>query len=54
MVKKCLLTIVLVNEANEKPLEEIEDEIRNEADIFLRLIPWAKEIEKITVLEDFS
>ena len=54
MVKKCLLTIILVDEANEKPSEEIEEEICNEADIFLRLIPWAKEIEKVTVLESLS
>jgi len=54
MVKKCLLTIVLVDEANEKTPSEIEEEIRNEADIFLRLIPWAKEIEKVIVLEGFS
>ena len=54
MVRKCLLTIILVDEANEESSEKIEEEIWNEADIFLRLIPWAKEIEKVTVTEDLS
>ena len=52
MVKKCLLTILLVNEADQKPSEEIEEDIMDEAENFLRFIPWAKEIEKITVLEN--
>jgi len=51
MVKKCLLTILLVDEANEKSIREIEEDIMSEAENFLRLIPWAKEIEKVTVLE---
>ena len=52
MVKKCLLTILLVDEANEKTCKEIEEDIRREAETFLRLIPWAREIEKIIVSED--
>jgi hypothetical protein len=51
MVKKCILTILLVDEADEKTRREIEEDIMREADIFLRLIPWAKEIEKVTVYE---
>jgi len=51
MVKKCLLTVLLVDEANEKTSEEIEEDIMRGAEAFLRLIPWAKEIEKVTVLE---
>lgn len=54
MVRKCLLMIILVDEANEESPEKIEEEIWNEADVFLRLIPWAKEIEKVTILEALS
>jgi len=51
MVRKCLLTILLVDEADEKPCEEIEKEIWSEAETFLRLIPWARELEKVVVSE---
>jgi len=51
MVKKCLLTILLVDEANEKTCEEIEEDITRRAESFLRFIPWARELEKVTVLE---
>jgi len=53
MVRKCLLMIILVDEANEESPEKIEEEIWNEADVFLRLIPWAKEIEKVTIFRSF-
>jgi len=52
MVKRCILTILLVEEANEKTCEEIKEDVMRETENFLRLIPWAKRIEKIEVLED--
>jgi len=52
LVKKCILKILLVDEADEKTCEEIKEEIMMEAEAFLRLIPWAKRIEKIEILEN--
>jgi len=52
MTKKCTLVILLVDEADEKTCEEIEGDIRDEQEDFLRIIPWAKEIEKLTVSEE--
>jgi len=52
MTRKCLLSILLVDEADEKTCEEIKEDIMREAETFLRLIPWAKRIEKIEVLEN--
>jgi len=52
MTKKCTLVIVLVDEADEKTCEEIEEDIRDELEESLRIIPWAKEIEKLTVSEE--
>jgi len=51
MAKKCILKILLVDEADEKTCKEIEKDIVSESEIFLRLIPWAKEIGKIVVSE---
>ena len=51
MSKICFLKILLVDEAEGKTCEEIKEDIMKEAEIFLRLIPWAKKIEEIKVSE---
>ena len=52
MVKRCILKILLVDEADEKTCEEIKEDIIREKKTFLRLIPWASRIEKIEILEN--
>jgi len=52
MTKKCTLVILLVDEADEKTCEEIAEDISKELEESLRIIPWAKEVKKITVSEE--
>lgn len=49
MSKKVLITISLVEESSDYSNEEIEQEIYSELFKELNKIPWAKEIEKVTV-----
>lgn len=46
MKKKAVIEVDLVPESAHMPNTQIEKEIRKEA-----AIPWAKEIEKVTVIE---
>jgi len=46
MKKKAVIEVNLVPESAAVPNSQIEKEIRNEASI-----PWGKEIEKVTVIE---
>jgi len=46
MKKKAVIEVELVSESVEVPNVQIEKEIRDDASI-----PWAKEIEKVTVIE---
>ena len=54
MVTKALdnLVISLVDEANGKTCEDIAKDIREELRTSLRVIPWAREIKKLTVTEE--
>lgn len=51
MVKKVIIEISLVEESAEKANEEIEKEIFNELSGGIHVIPWCKEVEKVTVTE---
>jgi len=46
MKKKAVIEVELVPESVEAPNAKIEKEIRDDASI-----PWAKEIEKVTIIE---
>jgi hypothetical protein len=52
MSKKAIIIIRLVEESNEKPNQEIEKEILQQLSENHVAIPWAGNIEKITVLND--
>jgi len=52
MTKKCTLVILLIDEADEKTCEELAEDIKKELEESLRIIPWAKEVEKVTVSEE--
>ena len=49
LTKKCTIVLCLVEEAEEKPNDELKEEISLELQMILGRIPWAKEIEKITI-----
>jgi hypothetical protein len=51
MVKKAIIEITLVEESAEKTNEEIGNEISKELSENLHVIPWAAEIEKMTIKE---
>lgn len=49
MAKTCTIVICLVEEAEEKPNDELKKEISQELESILSRIPWAKEVEKVIV-----
>ena len=49
--KKAFITILLVEEAEEKSNREIEKEIFESLSEGLSRIPWLAEVEKVTVRE---
>ena len=52
LTKKCTIVLRLVEEAEEKPNNRLEKEISQELESILGRIPWAKELEKVTVSTD--
>jgi len=48
---KAIIEIFLVEESAEKAPEEIEREIFEELSSGFAIIPWCKEVEKITVMK---
>lgn len=54
MTKRCTIVLRLVEEAQEKPDDELREEISQELELNLSRIPWAREIEKITVSGDIG
>jgi hypothetical protein len=50
--KKACITILLVEESDEKSNEEIEKEIFESLSKGLPKIPWFANVEKVTVRED--
>jgi len=54
MDKKATIEISLVEESAEKVNEEIEKEIMEELSKYPALIPWMKEVERVTVTEAWS
>jgi len=52
MVKRCIIILRLVKEAEEKKNEELEREIENEVKLLLYRIPWVAEIEVIRVSQE--
>jgi len=52
LTKRCTIVLRLVEEAQEKPDDELREEISQELELTLSRIPWAREIEKITVFGD--
>lgn len=51
MIKKAIIVISLVEEAKEKEGTELEKEISEELAKWPVIIPWMKDIEKVTVIE---
>jgi len=51
MDKKAIIEISLVEESAEKSSKEIEREIMEELSKYPSLIPWMKQVEKVTVTE---
>jgi hypothetical protein len=51
MVKKAIVEIILVEESAEQTNKEIRREISKELSENLHVIPWAAEIEKMTITE---
>jgi len=51
MDKKAIIEISLVEESAEKSSAEIEREIMEELSKYPSLIPWMKQVEKVTVTE---
>ena len=52
MTKKCTIVLRLVEEAEEKPNDKLEEEISQELESILGRIPWTKELEKVTISTD--
>ena len=52
LTKKCTIVLGLVEEAEEKPNDKLEEEITQELESILGRIPWAKELEKVTISTD--
>jgi len=52
MSKKAVIVVSLVEESAGKANEEIEKEIREELSKHPPMIPWLKEVEKITIAEE--
>ncbi|MFQ6080896.1 MAG: hypothetical protein ACE5OW_04440 [Candidatus Bathyarchaeia archaeon] len=50
-MKKAVIEIRLVDEAQTESNETIEEEIRNEISRSIILIPWCKEIERVKITE---
>jgi len=51
MVKKAIVEIILVEGSAEETNTEIQREISKELSENLHIIPWAAEIEKMTITE---
>ncbi len=51
MTKKVVIVISLVEESIEKANEEIEKEILEELSKGVPMIPWFKNVEKVTVTD---
>ncbi|MEM3726088.1 MAG: hypothetical protein QXK98_04400 [Candidatus Bathyarchaeia archaeon] len=49
MVKKAKITIILVEESEEKSNQELEEEIFNALSELPIKIPWMKKVEKVKV-----
>jgi len=52
VTKKCHIVLRLLKEAEEIDNEEIAREIKQEIKMNLHLIPWAEDVEKVTVSEN--
>jgi len=52
MSKKAVIVIRLVDESAEKANEEIKKEILEELSKGTPMIPWFKNVEKVTVVEE--
>jgi hypothetical protein len=51
MVKKAIIEISLVEESKERANKEIETEIFNDLSEGRLVIPWCREVEKVSVTE---
>lgn len=49
MVKKAIIVITLVDESEEKSNEELEKEIFEELSKRFTIIPWMKDVKKVSV-----
>ncbi|MGB9671511.1 MAG: hypothetical protein ACPLZY_00010 [Candidatus Norongarragalinales archaeon] len=49
MVKRAKITIILVEESEEKPNQELEEEIFNALSELPVKIPWMKKVESVRV-----
>mgnify|MGYP001050677416 CR=1 FL=1 len=49
MVRRCILVLRLVREADVEKLEELAREIKEELKPLLYMIPWAAEVEVVKV-----
>ena len=54
MAKKAVIVVSLVEEAKEKESGELEKEISEELVKWPAFIPWMKDIEKVTIIENVS
>ena len=52
MAKKAVIVISLVEEVKEKESIELEEEISEEFAKWPVIIPWMKNLEKVTVVEE--
>ena len=52
MVRRCLIILRLIIEAEERRIEDLEDEIRKEMQLLLYRIPWVATIEVVKVSQE--
>ena len=52
MTKKCTIVLRLVKEAEEKPNNELKEEISQELISIVGRIPWAREVENVIISEE--
>lgn len=52
MVRKAVIVITLVEESTGKPEEEIKKDIVEELSKEPARIPWLKNVEKVTIIEE--
>jgi hypothetical protein len=52
LTKKGTVVLSLVEQAQERPDHELREERSQELESVLSWVPWAREVEKITILGD--